>query len=206
MRIADYYSKKLSILIKEQNRINQEIDSITHSHIEEKKIIAQAFKINRSNMNKKIDDINIRLNNLEKKSISQNTSSNKKQTKRQKSMPQTTCNKQPKQRAQKKHVCSICNKILSRSDALKEHIRRIHTNKQMRTEKKYLSGNKFLCDICKEYYSRKDSLQRHMAKFHLPKDSSEKRRCLCGKSFNSTNSLRIHEENCIYHRQSTSKD
>lgn len=40
MRIADYYFKKLAILIKEQDRINKEIDSITNSHIEGMQIVS----------------------------------------------------------------------------------------------------------------------------------------------------------------------
>lgn len=101
------------------------------------------------------------------------------------------------------HACPICKKVLSRSDALKTHIKNVHEKIKTPKIPKYRSNARFECYICHTDLSRRECVVRHMQRYHLP---SQNHHCLCGGIFATTFNLRDHERKCHFHKQSTSKE
>ena len=86
------------------------------------------------------------------------------------------------------YECEYCNKVMSRSDKLNEHIKRKHTEvcckycqqtfkvhleliKHLSTDhqnQKYLLQEyaEFQCEFCDRFLSKKDHLKRHIIRFH----------------------------------------
>ena len=84
------------------------------------------------------------------------------------------------------YKCEYCNKVMSRSDKLNEHIRRKHTEvyckycqqtftthleliKHLRFDHQNQHMQEyaeFQCDFCDKFLSRKDHLRRHILKVH----------------------------------------
>lgn len=167
------------------------VDSLSDSFNESKKVIARIFKVHRTDVCNELKGLNTRLTNIE---LPASTS--------QANVLPPAAQKKPRKG---NHVCTICGRTLSRSDALARHMKQKHLNQRVRKEGKHRSHKRFVCYLCDEKFSRKESLPRHMQRFHLPKGEPKKQRCLCGKFFNSMDSLRKHEKNCPFHKQSTSK-
>ena len=77
--------------------------------------------------------------------------------------------------------CDLCDKILRSYPLLRNHVRKIHSNKS--------KEKKFQCDICNIHYKSKNSLSLHLQVSH----SKENFICeVCDKEFSNSNSLKMH--------------